>query len=796
MKKIHLAILLCLLTLQISAFTTRISLNGLWNLHFWKQPTGAAITTPQGMAQIKTKMIKGTVPGNVELDLLHDGLIKDPMVGSAVNELRSWEGYQWCYERTFATPETKEGQSVILHFGGIDCLADIWLNDKHIGSAENMMLEHDFDVTDAVLKDGRENRLQVILRSSVLEGQKYLLGPISIGNFPSAESIFLRKAPHTYGWDILPRLVSAGLWRNVELHIVDSVHIRNVHFFVTSIDTANHTAQVYADVQLTAPMEYFDRMKMDITLTGNGKETLSSATVTAPAIRHTINVSNAAFWWPRGLGKPELYQAVVTLKDENGKILDRHTERIGLRKIRLEHTDINLPNKPGKFCFYVNDTPIFIHGTNWVPLDALHSRDSLHLKQSIEMAVDLNCNMIRCWGGNVYEQDKFYDLCDENGILVWQDFTMGCTFYPQRASFLQKIEEEVQQIVCKLRNHPCIALWAGNNEDDAATHWSMAPINYDPNKDQVSRVTIPAVLYEFDPTRPYLPSSPYYSEAIYQHGWGDDLLPENHLWGPRGYYKADYYVKAKNQFVSEIGYHGCPNKESLQKMMTAECVYPWKKGTNQWNEEWLTKSVRRYAVEGKTNYRNDLMINQVKLLFGELPENLDDFIFASQAVQAEAMKFFVELWRGKKFNPAGGIIWWNLRDGWPVISDAIVDYYMSKKMAYYFIKNAQYDICAFVNDGTEGNSPTLKLANDTRTDAAAEIEITDNETGKQIYKNTAYVAANSLEEVAHLPQPEGQGMWILTYKVKGKTYTNHYLYGKPPFKLKHYRQLLKKVYQL
>ena len=740
-------------------------------------------------------MIKATVPGNVELDLQREGLIKDPMIGNNIGDLRQWEGHQWCYERSFVTPKTKEGQSIVLHFGGIDCLADVWLNGQHISKAENMMIAHDFDITDRLQPAGSENTVQVILRSSVLEGQKHLLGPISIGNSPSEECTFLRKAPHTYGWDILPRLVSAGLWRNVELQIIDDTHIRNVHFFVTRIDTANHTAQVYADVQITTPMERFDKMKADIILSRNGKEVARVSTpVMSPAFRQTINISNAEFWWPRGLGNPTLYDATVELKEGNS-LLDSHSERIGLRKIRLERTDINLPDKPGKFCFYVNDTPVFIHGTNWVPMDALHSRDTLHVKQSIDMAVDLNCNMIRCWGGNVYECDQFYDLCDENGILVWQDFTMGCTFYPQRTAFLQMVEEEVQDIVCKLRNHPCIALWAGNNEDDAATHWSMAPINYNPNRDRVSRETIPAVLYEFDPTRPYLPSSPYYSDSVYAHGWGDNLLPENHLWGPRGYYKADFYVKAQNQFVSEIGYHGCPNMESLKKMMTPDCVYPWEKGGYQWNEEWLTKSVRRHAVEGKTNHRNNLMINQVKYLFGEMPKSFDDFIFASQVVQAEAMKFFVELWRGRKFDPAGGIIWWNLRDGWPVISDAIVDYYMSKKLAYYFIRNAQYDVCTFINDDTDGNGPRLMLVNDTRHEAKAEIEVTDIATGKNIYKGTASVSANAKTLVSNLPQPEGKGIWLISYKTDGKTFTNHYLYGQPPFQLDNYRELLKKTHQ-
>src|SRR5690606_21977057 len=167
------------------------------------------------------------------------------------------------------------------------------------------------------------------------------------------------------------------------------------------------------------------------------------------------------------------------------------------------------------------------------------------------------------------------------------------------------------------------------------------------------------------------PSSPYYSQAVYDAGGHDDLLPENHLWGPRGYYKDNFYTQAKAKFVSEIGYHGVPNMSSLKKMFSADAVYPWT-SSGEWNDEWLTKSVRILPKSTKTNGRNNLMTNQVKILFGEVSDKLEDFIVASQIVQAEAMKYFVEFWRGDKPGRSG-IIWWNVRDGWPILSDAVVD---------------------------------------------------------------------------------------------------------------------------
>jgi beta-mannosidase len=767
-----------------------ITLNGQWTLSYWKQPD-KAVRSPEEMKTVQIRQISATVPGNVELDLLRAGLIKDPMTGNNINALRSWEGYEWCYSRKFTTPNLEEGQHLQLWFGGIDCLADVWVNGHHIDSPENMMIEHAFDITNVISRRG-ENTIQVIIRSATLEGQQHLLGTFSIGGFASEESSYIRKAPHTFGWDILPRLVSAGLWRNVELRILNPVRFRNLNYYVSQIDTASRNVQLFVDIQLSMPMDKFDHVRSRLTLSRHGKVVyILDKPVVAPAFRCQWNLQHADLWWPHGYGEPALYDAKAELIDEDGHVLATDTRRIGLRTVRLDLKEINLKDNPGRFCFIVNDEPIFVRGTNWVPLDALHSRDTVHLNRMMDMAADLNINMIRCWGGNIYEDHHFFDLCDKSGILVWQDFTMGCNFYPQRDDFAKAIEDEIQSVVIKFRNHPSLALWCGNNEDDLIAYQSLRHLHFDPNHDRISREVIPRVLYEFDPTRPYLPSSPYCSEMIYQHGGSEELLPENHLWGPRGYYKDAFYKDATAQFCSEIGYHGCPNVESLKKMFTKNCVYPWTKAF-EWNDEWVTKSVRRFPVWGKMNDRNNLMINQIRLVFGNIPKHLDDFCFASQSVQAEAMKYFMEMWRGKKFDNKTGIIWWNLRDGWPLISDAIVDYYFSKKRAYYYLRNAERNICVFINDPEKGILP-LMAANDTRHEAHGTVKVTDVESGKTIYQSNFIVPRNGKACLAKLPEPQGQGVYLIKYTVDGQEYGNHYLYGKAPYKLNDYRKWMKKT---
>ena len=773
-----------------------ISLNGHdWELTFWEQPD-KPIRTPKDMKGIDAQTIVASVPGNVELDLMNAGLYpKDIMKGNRAYEIFNWERYQWCYTKKFDMSELQEGQRAILYMGGVDCLADVWLNGEKVASLENMLIEHEMDITDLLKK---KNTLQVIFRSVMAEAQNYRVGtlPYRMDASPATMNFLnIRKSTHAYGWSILPRILSAALYRDVEIRVKNPVNIVDVNWYTVWIDKANKTADLYADFQLKAPLAKFDDLTTVFTLFKDGKETVrQSAPLLSYAGRHHVRVPNAELWWPRGYGEPALYDATVRILDGDGNIVDCDTKKIGIRTVKLDFTPVHTEDNPGRFCFIVNGERIFARGSNWTPMDALHSRDPQHLEKTVALAVDLNCNMLRCWGGNVYEDDRFYELCDENGIMVWQDFAMGCTFYSQTERFTDAIEEEVSAVVMRLRSHPSIALWSGNNENDQTlTIGTLAPLRMDPNRDAVSRQVIPSVLYELDPTRTYLPSSPYWSEELCRSYYSTSALPEDHLWGPRGYYKDPFYTEANCLFVSEIGYHGMPCRESLEKMFPEESVYPWTDtGNFRWNEDYLTKSVRIFKEWGYTPDRNNLMINQVRLLFGEVPSDLDRFIFASQSVQAEAMKYFIEIYRGNKFAPKTGILWWNVRDGWPVISDAVTDYYFNKKLAYWFIRNVQKNVCLMVNDPVDGCYP-LVAVNDTRVPASGKVSVKDIGSGEKIFEGEYTVGANSRGLVARLPQREGQGMLLITYTGPDGECRNHYLYGNAPFDLDWYGKMLRKT---
>jgi beta-mannosidase len=728
----------------------------------------------------------------VEIALTAAGVVGDPMIGNNVWQMRPFEGYQWCYSRTFASPQVVSGQRVFLHFGGIDCLADIWLNGEKIGSPENMLIEHTFDITDK-LSQGRENTLQVIIRSAVIEAQDYLLNFLTHkGSTANHESVNIRKAPHSYGWDILPRLVSAGLWRDVKLEIAEPIRFTDVFWTTRWADAKNRRACVMLDYQLKIPFTELDKHKAVVRLKRNGKVVFERSNVLYTHVYGgEFTLDNVDLWWPRSYGEAALYDAEVSVEDSDGRILAIDRKKIGIRTVELDFTEITTPEEPGEFCFKVNGEKIFIKGSNWVPIDALHSRDAEWLPKVMEMAIDLNCNMLRCWGGNVYEDHAFFDICDSAGILVWQDFAMGCDMYSQGDEFAKKIHDEAVSLVIKLRSHPSLALWSGNNENDQGFNGRGGAFNLDANRDRTSRQVIPDVLFEYDPTRPYLPSSPYYTPGFYRMGRTDRYLPEQHLWGPRGYYKAPFYTDQIAHFVSEIGYHGCPDRESLERMFTPANVYPWKKGTFEWNDEWQTKAVKYHQYSTSTDNRNNLMINQIKELFGDVPTDLDRFIFASQSVQAEAMKYFIEFWRMDKFRRTG-ILWWNLRDGWPVVSDAITDYWCSKKMAYYYIRQVQYDACVMVGDAREGSHPVVAV-NDTREEKRGTVVVRDLDTRETLLSGSFVIPANGKTVVGYIPETGKQAMWQVEYTVGDKRLNNHYLAGKAPFKLSDYERWYKKL---
>lgn len=730
--------------------------------------------------------IPAEVPGNVELDLMRAGHLPcDLDKGNQIYLLRPFEKYQWWYSREFdwqPTEEAADAESsrVQLVFEGIDTLGTFWLNGAAIGQTENMLIPHRFDVTDLLVTG--TNTIIVALDSAVISAYKEKILPGERAIPCNWESLHIRKAAHCYGWDILPRAVTSGLWRDVYLETVPPVRFENVYCATKSIDRTTSSACLSLNWDIQAPDHTdTDSWNIDLSLSTHDdscpffKETIP---VLCRHGYHDAKVSNIEFWWPRGFGKAPLYQLTLTLSNGEGRTLATHNLRIGIRTIKLDRTDILAPDGSGRFCFVVNGEDIFVKGTNWVPLDIFHSRDAQWLQSTLDAVCDLNCNTLRCWGGGVYETAAFFQRCDEEGILVWQDFALGCALYPQTAAFHEKMRIEAETVVALLRNHPSLALWAGNNEIDQ--FYQMWLPQVDPNiADRLSREVLATACRQLDPWRDYLPSSPYFSPALFAADNALDRRPEDHLWGPRDDFKGPYYTTSPTLFASETGYHGMPARSSMERMMNADQLWPWKD-----NEEWLTHAVRPLPRATQFNYRIPLMAHQIEVLFQNVPDNLDDYITASQISQAEALKFFIERFRIAK-GQRSGILWWNLRDGWPVISDAVLDYYGNRKIAYEVIRRLQKDICVMLDEPVNGKHRVVAV-NDTASSQPLTAKVMH--AGTLLLQSTLTLEPNSACTLGFVPASPTATLYTLSWEYEGccpnsSCGLNHYLAGPRPFNL-------------
>ncbi len=755
-----------------------ISLDGSWKLYYGPQGNGGP-DHPDQLSSIPMKGTDAIVPGNVELDLLRGGEIRDPFYGDNIHDLKKYETYQWWYQRSFETPSHIGDQRVELVFHGVDCIAVYWLNGKELGRSDNMFIEHRFDVTHLLNREGT-NTLTVRLDSPILEAMKKKYDPSQVAMATNWEQLWIRKAPHSYGWDIMPRVVSAGLWRSVELVVHGDYEIEDVYFYTRSLEENRAKVGVFYEVQLP-PGEL---NHVDIMIEGTFQGRL--AFTYKQRLRFTagtleMDISDPKLWWPRGYGEAHLYQ--VTTRILHGeKVLASREDTMGIRTVDLIRTDVTSIERPGEFLFKVNGTPILCKGSNWVPADAFHSRDAERYEKMLALFKDLNCNILRCWGGNVYEDHEFFDLCDRYGIMVWQDFAMACAAYPQTEDFLEKIREEAVSVVRKLRNHPSIILWSGDNECD----YSYINRGLDPAENRITREVLHQVVFQCDPYRQYLPSSPYHSPEVIQRQ-NTKLMPEDHLWGPRDYYKSRYYTESPAHFVSEIGYHGCPNISSIKAFISPENLWPWEN-----NREWITHCTDTIGENGPFSYRIKLMADQIKEMFGYQPDNLEDFVLSSQISQAEAKKFFIEMTRLKKWRRTG-IIWWNVIDGWPQFSDAVVDYYFGKKLAYYYIKRVQQPVCIMMDEPRDWHCRVV-VGNDSCEDARGDYRIWDGDTMELLMEGSFSAPKNENKEIGQIRVSHGeQKLFLMEWTVNGRTYGNHYLLGHPPFSLPRYKEWLEKI---
>lgn len=637
-------------------------LHGGWNLR--KSPSNSippAIKFPE-------QGIQATVPGTVHTDLLAAGLIPDPFFGINEKKLNWIHENDWIYGAIFDLPqEFRLKKQTYLVCDGLDTVCQIRLNGKILGEANNMFRQYRLSIN-ASLQE-RNNHLQIYFHCPKKIGRQNENRYGKLSAAIHTERVYLRKAQYSFGWDWGPSFPTMGIWKPIYLYQSNDVRICNVRFHTSVIQ--NNSAMVMIEVHIDGNIK--EAKLLEIELSHEDQVIRKNiADFKEENVQVPMEVSNPRLWYPSGEGNPNLYQLNVNLINQKDEIVDEWTGKIGIRIMTLETVSKGKPS----FRFVINGKPIFIKGANWIPADSFLPRVASekynHLLNSAKAA---GMNMIRVWGGGIYENNIFYEICDRLGLLVWQDFMFACGHYPEHQDFVSNIEEEFHQNINRLQHHPSIALWCGNNENEWG--WYMdhgTPVENLPGFGIYHQI-IPEILKKLDPLRPYWPTSPF----------GSEIDPNSEKSGNRHQWDiwssgVDYTeVKAdKSLFVSEFGFQGPANRTTLERALP--------------ESDWHAQA-SSFLFHNKQNEGPKLL---AQFLNNHLPEQntWKDFIYLTQLNQGFALKTCIEHWRSRWPKTAGSIIW-QLNDCWPVTSWSLIDAELQPKLAYYFVKKAFSEILIY-----------------------------------------------------------------------------------------------------
>ena len=634
------------------------------------------------------------VPGVVQTDLLRSGLIPDPF--DRDNEFRlQWIGLaDWEYQTTFQVDAAALAhEHMDLVFEGLDTFADVYLNEQNILSADNMFRRWRIPAK-ALLKPGA-NTLRIVFHSAVekmipyVKSLPYALPSISTNNFGNEENIatapYTRKAPYHYGWDWGPRFITAGIWQPIRLETWDALRIENFHIHQQSIsaDLANVTAEL--EIEATRPTTATISVahnKMSGPQSSDGNQTLQLN----GGINHLsfpLRIVSPRLWYPVGYGDQNRYRFFASIRV--GRETAAHAEsKTGLRSVELRR----VPDLWGKsFEFVVNGISVFAKGADVIPFDSFanHVTPENH-RNILQSARDAHMNMVREWGGGYYESDDFYDICDELGIMVWQEFMFGGDMVPGDTAFQENVRQEAIDQIKRLRDHPSIVLWCGNNEVETAWHhWGdrrdfQASISPD-TRDRVwqdyvilfADVLKSAVAQYADPV-PYMPSSP---SANFEEAPDNPHNGDMHYWAVwHQQAPPEDYTKQFPRFMSEFGFQSFPEMRTIHAFANKP-------------EDFDIHSTVMQAHQ-KNKGGNDRILTYMLRGYRE-PKDFASFVYLSQVQQAEIIKIGAEHLRRQRPRTMGSL-YWQLNDCWPVASWASIDYYGHWKALHYYARRFYDDV--------------------------------------------------------------------------------------------------------
>lgn len=668
-----------------------------------------------------TNWYPATVPGVVHTDLLQNKIIEDPFFRLNERGLQWIDKEDWVYETCFtlaAGMMRKENMELV--FEGLDTYADVYLNDECILKADNMFRRWSIPVRQYIREEN--NILKVYFHSPVkIDVPKWDALPYQYpasndqsengGLFNKKISIFARKAGYHYGWDWGPRLVTSGIWRPVYIRAWSDLRINDV--FIEQKEVGAGRAVIAGHVELDADKD-MDGVLVTITdeatgrVLGEWQADLKRGTnrVTVDFVLHKPKL-----WWSNGLGEPFLYRFRTDII-AGGELLDSKTERVGIRSLKVVHQ----PDKDGHtFYIELNGRPVFAKGANYIPSDNFLPRVTPeNYKRTILDAAGVNMNMLRVWGGGIYENDVFYDLCDEHGIMIWQDFMFACSMYPAEGALLDNIHQEAVDNVKRLRNHACIALWCGNNEcQDAWLGWGWKCEIERQNKEYADKiwaqyrqqyhVTLPGVVREYAPGTFYWPSSPFAFEGE-MSGTTDG---DRHYWSVwHGKAPISDYDSEKSRFFSEYGFQSFPEFDSVKRY----APYP---------EDWDIRSEVMMSHQRGGDHANGLietyLLNEYKK-----PRDFRAFLYMNHVLQGDAIKTAIESHR-RQMPYNMGTLFWQHNDCWPVASWASRDYYGRWKAQHYYVRKAYDDI--LISSVVEGDDLKVYAVSDRLENTSGRLQL-------------------------------------------------------------------------
>lgn len=634
--------------------------------------------------------VAATVPGCVHTDLLRAGLIPDPYLDENEAALQ-WIGRtRWRYSTTLSVGAAGPGERVELVFEGLDTACQVRWNDHVLGTATNMHRTHRFDITDLVGAGDGELAVEFSAQLDAAERASEALTP-RVRNYPHPFNA-LRKMACNFGWDWGPALVTAGIWRPVRLRRWTTGRLDAVRPLVTVGQNPAGVTTGRVSLHATTVRTEPGPLRARVTVTGHGADAAVEATFTSDRVVVDLDVPGVQQWWPRHYGAQPLYDLTVTLSAEDGTELDRYHRRIGFRTVELD----TAPDQQGTpFTFVVNDRPILVKGANWIPDDCFPSRvDRARYVRSIGDAVDANMNLLRVWGGGIYESDDFYDVCDRQGILVWQDFLFACAAYAEEPPLSDEVVAEATEAITRLSAHPSLVLWNGNNEN----LWGHEDWGW---REQLGDLTwgqgyyldvLPRLVAGLDPTRPYSPGSPWsFEESRHPNDPDHGTMHIWDVWNSRDYTAYRDYVP---RFVSEFGYQGPPTWATLTDAIHDSPRTPDSPGM----------LAHQKAADGNAKLARGIAPHL------DIPGDFEDWHWAMSVQQARAVSFGVEHFRSWQPRCMGTIVW-QLNDCWPVTSWAAVDGEGRRKPLWYALRHAYADRLLTIQP--RGSGLALVACNDT-----------------------------------------------------------------------------------